>query len=77
MSRQILVRLKSVWKRERWRGVFRSTMLFFAFAIAFYKITFSYLDLSTLKDQVSLDLPSVFVFLLFFYFAFAKNTANF
>lgn len=58
-------------KRDKVRLIFLlknflKGMLFFAFAIAFYKITFSYLDLSTLKDQVSLDLPSVFVFLLFF-----------
>tara|TARA_Y100000992_G_C21218387_1_gene469133 strand:- start:259 stop:837 length:579 start_codon:yes stop_codon:yes gene_type:complete len=41
-------------------------ILFFAVAIVFYKITFSYLDLSGLKDQISFDLPSTFVFLLFF-----------
>ena len=45
---------------------FLKGMLFFAVALAFYKITFSYLDLSSLKEQVSLDLPSFFVFLLFF-----------
>ena len=41
-------------------------ILFFVVAIIFYKITFSYLDLSGLKDQISFDLPSTFVFLLFF-----------
>tara|TARA_B100000900_G_C20366093_1_gene628398 strand:- start:60 stop:638 length:579 start_codon:yes stop_codon:yes gene_type:complete len=41
-------------------------ILFFAVAIVFYKITFSYLDLSGLKEQISFDLPSTFVFLLFF-----------
>ena len=45
---------------------FLKGMLFFAVALAFYKITFSYLDLSSLKEQVSLDLPSIFVFILFF-----------
>ena len=45
---------------------FLKGMLFFAVALAFYKITFSYLDLSSLKEQVALDLPSIFVFLLFF-----------
>tara|TARA_B100001250_G_scaffold356433_1_gene331525 strand:+ start:766 stop:1344 length:579 start_codon:yes stop_codon:yes gene_type:complete len=41
-------------------------ILFFAFALAFYKITFSYLDLSALKNQINIDLPSTFVFVLFF-----------
>ncbi|MAS38472.1 MAG: hypothetical protein CMB84_00505 [Flammeovirgaceae bacterium] len=41
-------------------------ILFFAVAIVFYKVTFSYLDLSGLKEQIPFDLPSTFVFLLFF-----------
>tara|TARA_Y100000768_G_C23956969_1_gene673334 strand:- start:155 stop:733 length:579 start_codon:yes stop_codon:yes gene_type:complete len=41
-------------------------ILFFAVAIVFYKVAFSYLDLSGLKEQISFDLPSTFVFLLFF-----------
>ena len=41
-------------------------IVFFAIAIAFYKITFSYLDLSSLKDKVAFDFPAFFVFLLFF-----------
>ena len=39
---------------------------FFAIAIVFYKVTFSYLDLSSLKNQITLDLSTGFVFLLFF-----------
>ncbi len=41
-------------------------ILFFAVAIIFYKVTFSYLDLSGLKEQIPFDLPSTFVFILFF-----------
>lgn len=41
-------------------------ILFFAVAIVFYKVTFSYLDLSGLKEQIPFDLPSTFVFILFF-----------
>ena len=41
-------------------------LLFFAVAIVFYKILFSFLDLSALKDQISFDLPTTFVFVLFF-----------
>ena len=41
-------------------------LLFFAVALGFYKITFSYLDLSSLKNQIAFDFPSFFVFLLFF-----------
>jgi hypothetical protein len=41
-------------------------ILFFAVAIVFYKVTFSYLDLSGLKEQIPFDLTSTFVFLLFF-----------
>lgn len=41
-------------------------ILFFAVAIVFYKVTFSYLDLSGLKEQIPFDLPSAFVFILFF-----------
>ncbi|MAC86658.1 MAG: hypothetical protein CMQ52_00810 [Gammaproteobacteria bacterium] len=41
-------------------------ILFFAVAIVFYKVAFSYLDLSGLKEQIPFDLPSTFVFLLFF-----------
>ena len=41
-------------------------LLFFAIAIGFYKVSFSYLDLSSLKNQISFDFPSFFVFTLFF-----------
>ena len=41
-------------------------LLFFAVALGFYKITFSYLDLGSLKNQIAFDFPSFFVFLLFF-----------
>ena len=41
-------------------------LLFFAVALGFYKITFSYLDLSSLKNQITFDFPSFFVFILFF-----------
>ena len=41
-------------------------LLFFAVALGFYKITFSYLDLASLKNQIAFDFPSFFVFLLFF-----------
>ena len=41
-------------------------ILFFEVAIVFYKVTFSYLDLSGLKEQIPFDLPSTFVFILFF-----------
>jgi len=41
-------------------------LLFFAVALGFYKITFSYLDLSSLKNQITFDFPSFFVFMLFF-----------
>lgn len=41
-------------------------LLFFAIALGFYKISFSYLDLSSLKNQISFDFPSFFVFTLFF-----------
>ena len=41
-------------------------ILFFVIAIIFYKITFSYLDLSTLKDQILFDFPTTFVLILFF-----------
>ena len=40
--------------------------MFFAVALGFYKITFSYLDLASLKNQIAFDFPSFFVFLLFF-----------
>ena len=39
---------------------------FFVIAIIFYKITFSYLDLSSLKDQILFDFPTTFVLILFF-----------
>lgn len=45
---------------------FLKGIAFFAFALGFYKITFSYLDLSALKNQITFDLPSAFVFILFF-----------
>jgi len=45
---------------------FLKGIAFFAFALGFYKITFSYLDLSSLKNQIPFDLPSAFVFILFF-----------
>ena len=45
---------------------FLKGIVFFSFALAFYKISFSYLDLSALKNQISIDLPSTFVFILFF-----------
>ena len=41
-------------------------LLFFAIALGFYKVSFSYLDLSSLKNQISFDFPSFFVFTLFF-----------
>ena len=41
-------------------------ILFFVIAIIFYKITFSYLDLSSLKDQILFDFPTTFVLILFF-----------
>ena len=41
-------------------------LLFFGIAIIFYKVTFSYLDLSSLKDQITFDFPTTFVFVLFF-----------
>ena len=41
-------------------------LLFFAIALGFYKVSFSYLDLSSLKNQISIDFPSFFVFTLFF-----------
>ena len=41
-------------------------LLFFAVALGFYKITFRYLDLASLKNQITFDFPSFFVFLLFF-----------
>ena len=41
-------------------------ILFFVVAIIFYKITFSYLDLSSLKDQILFDFPTTFVLILFF-----------
>ena len=41
-------------------------IVFFAIALAFYKITFSYLDLSSLKDKVAFYFTAFFVFLLFF-----------
>ena len=41
-------------------------VLFFAIALGFYKVSFSYLDLSSLKNQISFDFPSFFVFTLFF-----------
>ena len=41
-------------------------LLFFAIALGFYKVSFSYLDLSSLKNQISFDYPSFFVFTLFF-----------
>ncbi len=41
-------------------------LLLFGVALAFYKITFSFLDLSSLKDKVSFDVPSLLVFSLFF-----------
>ena len=45
---------------------FLKGLLFFGVAILFYKIVFSYLDLSTLKEEVRFDLPSTIVFILFF-----------
>ncbi len=45
---------------------FLKGLVFFAFALAFYKISFNYLDLSALKNQITIDLPSAFVFILFF-----------
>ena len=47
-------------------SIFLKGIAFFAFALGFYKITFSYLDLSALKNQITFDLPSTFVFILFF-----------
>ena len=41
-------------------------LLFFAVAIVFYKVLFNFLDLSALKDQITFDLPTTFVFILFF-----------
>ena len=41
-------------------------LLFFAIALGFYKVSFSYLDLFSLKNQISFDFPSFFVFTLFF-----------
>ena len=41
-------------------------ILFFVIAIIFYKITFSYLDLSSLKDQILFDFPTTFVLIIFF-----------
>jgi len=41
-------------------------IVFFVIAIIFYKITFSYLDLSSLKDQILFDFPTTFVLILFF-----------
>ena len=45
---------------------FLKGLLFFAIALAFYKAVFSYLDLSALKEEITFDLPSTIVFILFF-----------
>ena len=41
-------------------------IVFFGIALAFYKVVFSYLDLSALKAEITFDFPSTIVFVLFF-----------
>ena len=60
MLRRNKVRLSFFFKN------FIRGLLFFAIALGFYKVSFSYLDLSSLKNQISFDFPSFFVFTLFF-----------
>ena len=45
---------------------FLKGIVFFGIALAFYKLVFSYLDLSALKAEITFDFPSTIVFVLFF-----------
>ena len=60
-----MLRRNKIWLLFFFKNFFRG-LLFFAVALGFYKITFSYLDLASLKNQITFDFPSFFVFLLFF-----------